>query len=60
MTAAGRDLREAVERRTDEAERDVIARLGDTADELFALLRPISRALVGKDGYPSAPDKMFA
>jgi hypothetical protein len=60
LTAAGRDLREAVERRTDEAERDVIARLGDTADELFALLRPISRALVGKDGYPSAPDKMFA
>jgi hypothetical protein len=59
LTDAGRDLREQIERRTDDAERDVVARLGDRADELFALLRPISRALVGKDGYPAAPDKMF-
>ena len=59
LTDAGRDLREAVERRTDHAERDVVARLGDRADELFTALAPISRALVGKDGYPAAPDKMF-
>jgi hypothetical protein len=59
LTDAGRALREQIERRTDDAERDVVARLGDRADELFALLRPISRALVGKDGYPAAPDKMF-
>jgi hypothetical protein len=59
LTDAGRDLREQIERRTDDAERDVVARLGGRADELFALLRPISRALVGKDGYPAAPDKMF-
>ena len=39
---------------------DVVARLGDRADELFALLQPISRSLVGKDGYPKAPNEMFA
>jgi hypothetical protein len=59
LTDVGQDLREQIERRTDEAEREVVARLGDRADELFALLRPISRGLVGKDGYPAAPDKMF-
>jgi Helix-turn-helix family len=59
LTDAGRDLREQIERRTDDAERDVVARLGDRADELFGLLAPISRALVGKDGYPASPDKMF-
>ena len=60
LTAAGRDLREAIERRTDHAEREGVRRLGDRADELFALLRPISRALVGADGYPQAPNKLFA
>ncbi len=60
LTDAGRDLRERVERRTDHAEREVVARLGDAADELFALLAPISRSLVGKDGYPKAPNEMFA
>jgi Helix-turn-helix family len=59
LTNAGRDLREQIERRTDDAEREVVARLGDRADELFGLLAPISRALVGKDGYPASPDKMF-
>jgi hypothetical protein len=59
LTDEGRALRERVERRTDHAERDVIARLGDRADELFALLTPISAALVGKDGYPPSPDQMF-
>jgi hypothetical protein len=59
LTEAGRDLREQIEGRTDDAEREVLARLGDRADELFALLRPISRALVGKDGYPASPDKLF-
>ena len=60
LTDAGRALREQIERRTDHAEREVIARLGDGADELFALLAPISRSLVGKDGYPKAPNEMFA
>ena len=59
LTDEGRKLRERVERRTDHAERDVVARLGDRADELFALLAPISRAMVGKDGYPASPDQMF-
>lgn len=59
LTDAGRDLREQIERRTDDAEREVVARLGDRAGELFALLAPISRALVGKDGYPQAVDKLF-
>ena len=60
LTDTGRHLREAIERRTDHAERDVVARLGDRADALFALLQPISRSLVGKDGYPKAPNEMFA
>jgi hypothetical protein len=59
LTDAGRDLREQIERRTDDAERDVVARLSDRADDLFGLLAPISGALVGKDGYPASPDKMF-
>jgi hypothetical protein len=54
-TDAGRKLRGDVERATDEAEHDVIDRLGDRADELFALLEPWSRAILDAKGYPADP-----
>lgn len=59
LTAAGRDLREEVERATDLAARGPIHRLGDRADELFTLLRPWSEAMVGEGGYPRSPDALF-
>jgi hypothetical protein len=52
LTDAGRDLREQIEVATDRAERDLIARLGDRADELFGMLAPLSRAMLGEGGYP--------
>jgi hypothetical protein len=59
LTDAGRDLREQVERATDAAERDVVARLGDRAEQVFAALEPVSRAMVGTGGYPASPSQMF-
>jgi hypothetical protein len=52
LTDAGRDLREQIEVATDRAERDLIVRLGDRADELFGMLAPLSRAMLGEGGYP--------
>jgi hypothetical protein len=37
----------------------VLDRLGDGDGELSGLLEPISRALVGPDGYPSSPATML-
>ena len=59
LTAEGRDLRERIERTTDRGARVVLDRLGDGAAELFGLLEPISRAMVGSDGYPSSPATLF-
>jgi hypothetical protein len=58
-TPAGRDLREDIEQATDLSVRVMIDRLGDRADELFALLDPWSAAMVGKDGYPASPAALF-
>jgi Helix-turn-helix family len=58
-TDAGRDLREEIERATDRAERVVIERLGDRAAELFAMLEPWSRAMVGPGAYPANVSAMF-
>jgi hypothetical protein len=30
----------------------VIVRLGDRIGELFTMLEPLSKAMVGQDGYP--------
>jgi hypothetical protein len=60
LTDAGRDLRETIEVATDRAGRTVVERLGDRADELFAALTPLSKALVGQGGYPTSPAKMFS
>lgn len=59
LTDAGRDLREQIEAATDRAERDLVHRLGDRADELFSTLAPWSRALVGEGGYPADVSAMF-
>lgn len=59
LTDAGRDLREQIERATDDAERVVLDRLGDRVDALFAQLRPWSRALVGEGGYPATVSALF-
>ena len=55
LTDAGRDLREQIERRTDHAERDVVARLGDRADELFALLAADLAVPGGQGRLPHGP-----
>jgi hypothetical protein len=52
MTPAGRELRREIERDTDRAEREIVERLGDRADELFGLLEPWSQAIVAGGGYP--------
>jgi hypothetical protein len=56
LTPAGKELREEIEARTDQSEAEVVARLGDRADELFDLLRPMDRAIVEGGGYPASID----
>lgn len=55
LTGAGRELRTAIEAQTDRTEREVMERLGDRTDELFALLAPRARAVVNGGGYPADP-----
>ncbi|MGQ0803086.1 MAG: SCO6745 family protein [Actinomycetota bacterium] len=52
MTPAGKDLRKEIELQTDRAEREIVDRLGDRADELFGLVEPWSKAIVANGGYP--------
>jgi hypothetical protein len=52
LTDAGREFRAEIEHATDLAEREVIDRLGDGSGELFALLAPMSKAIVDGGGYP--------
>jgi hypothetical protein len=59
LTDDGRALRERIECTTDLAERELIDRLGDRAGELFALLGPWAKAMVGKGGYPSSATNLF-
>jgi hypothetical protein len=59
MTSVGRELREEIEQRTDQAEAEVLARLGDRTDELFGLLRPWARAIVDGGGYPVDASRLF-
>lgn len=54
LTPEGEALREEIEARTDRAEGEVVDRLGDRADELFDLLRPMARAIVDGGGYPAS------
>ena len=58
LTDAGRELREGIERDTDHAEREVVERLGDRFDELFAWLEPWSAAIIAGGGYPVDPTRL--
>jgi hypothetical protein len=58
LTPAGAELREQIERTTDLANRAVVERLGDRAEELFALLGPWARAIVAGGGYPVDPTSL--
>jgi hypothetical protein len=58
LSSAGTELREEIERATDLANREVVERLGDRADELFGLLTPWARAIVDGGGYPVDPTNL--
>ncbi len=49
---AGRDVREEIERATDDMERRVVAAMGDDGTELFSLLDGWSDKVVAAGGYP--------
>ena len=50
LTDAGRTFRAEIEHDTDQAEREVIGRLGDRAGELFSLIQPIAKTIVENGG----------
>lgn len=52
LTDAGRMFRAEIEHDTDLAEREVLDRLGDRADELFSLIQPMAETIVENGGYP--------
>lgn len=58
LTDAGKELREEIERTTDLGNREVVERLGDRAEELFALLAPWARTIVAGGGYPVDPKNL--
>jgi hypothetical protein len=55
LTAEGEALREEVEVITDTAEQPVVDAIAGDIDELFALLKPWSKAIVAAGGYPTDP-----
>jgi hypothetical protein len=58
LTNTGRALRKEIEDETNRAEREVVERLGDRADELFGLLQPWTDAIVAGGGYPVDPSQL--
>ena len=52
LSDAGRELRREIENQTDRAERELVDRLGDRADELFSIVEPMAKAIVAGGGYP--------
>jgi hypothetical protein len=58
LSDAGRAFRDEIERDTDLAEREIVSRLGDRADDLFGLLAPITRVIVDGGGYPVDPSRL--
>lgn len=55
FTPAGEELRSVIEEMTDNGETEVVAALGDDADELFDLLAPWTNAVLEAKGYPRDP-----
>jgi len=58
LTETGTDLRASIEHSTDRGERAVVEALGDDADELFAILEPMAKAIVAAGGYPTDPSTL--
>ena len=58
FTPEGEELRASIESATDEGERLLVEALGDDADELFTILEPWAKAIVGAGGYPSDPSQL--
>src|SRR4051794_20746093 len=58
LTDAGTELRNHIERTTDESTRAVTDRIGDDFDELIALLTPMAEAIVTGGGYPTSPKNL--
>jgi hypothetical protein len=58
LTAEGKELRNHIERTTDESTSAVMDRVGDDYDELVGLLTPIAEAIVTGGGYPTSPKNL--
>lgn len=58
FTPAGEELRAVIEEMTDNGETEVVAALGDDADELFDLLAPWTNAVLEAKGYPRDPSSV--
>ena len=58
LTDHGTELREHIERTTDESTSAVVDRIGDDYDELIALLTPMAEAIVTGGGYPTSPKNL--
>ncbi len=55
FTDAGEQLRAVIEEMTDSGETEVVAALGEDADELFDLLAPWTNLVLEAKGYPRDP-----
>jgi hypothetical protein len=55
FTPAGEQVRTVIEEMTDAGETEVVAALGDDADELLELLAPWADAIIAAKGYPRDP-----
>lgn len=55
FTPAGEQLRSMIEDMTDAGETEVVAALGDDAEELIELLAPFTNAVLEAKGYPRDP-----
>lgn len=55
FTPAGEQLRSMIEEMTDAGETEVVAALGDDAEELIELLAPFTNAVLEAKGYPRDP-----
>ena len=55
FTPAGEQLRAMIEEMTDAGETEVVAALGDDAEELLELLAPWTNAVLAAKGYPRDP-----
>jgi len=58
LTDTGTELRDHIERTTDESTSAVVDRIGDDFDELIALLAPMAEAIVTGGGYPTSPKNL--